>query len=261
MKHKIRNNILLLNKYLKEIKTFKSLGNLDNFLINESNKLSEQDANDLKGAMWENFSDHLCDKESSLTGLTNIIPATPDEDYFLGLDGWGETTYASVDLGVGEKAIKQDKWKNPYAKNEKGRPVTMTWDTISRSVKLVCQGKLKAGRVCIITNLPLSMISQEVKDIFTWIVARDHYEVTLENNLNFWKTFADKIKDDCKRYQSNAKSIIQKEKDDIKKQPMLDFQKEFIDHAIKNQHSFNKAPPRSGKTKIQGGLIEKWLKA
>ena len=257
----MRNNILTLKKYLKQIKTFKELRDLDDFLLSQALKLPNLEANILKGAMWENFSDHLCERESSLTGISNIVPATPDEDYFKGTDGFGTTTYTRPDMEKGEDAILQCKWKNPYLKDENGRPEMLTFDTISRSVKLIMDGKIKYGRVCIMTNLPLSKITQEVKDSFKWIVCKDHMETTLKNNQIFWRTFAEKIDKDFRTYNRKAKDIIKQEKDDIKKYPMLDFQNEQIDHAIKNQHTFNKLPPRSGKTKIQGGLIEKWLKA
>jgi len=257
----MRNNIVGLKKYLKEIKGFRRLSDLDNFLIGKSSNLSPLDSNILKGAMWENFSDHLCEVQSSLTGISKIVPATPDQDYYEGADGFGETTYARPDMGDGELALLQCKWKNPHAKNEEGRPVMLNYDTISRSGKLVMLGKIKPGRICIMTNLPLSMITQEVKDVFKWIVCKDHMETTLKNNQVFWKSFADKIEREYKSYKRNAKNIIQKEKEDIEKFPMLDFQLEQIDHCMKYQHTFNKLPPRSGKTKIQGGVIEKWLKA
>ena len=257
----MRNNIVGLKKYLKEIKTFRELKNLDDFLLSQATKLSELDANILKGALWENFSDHLCEKESSLTGISKIVPATPDEDYYKGADGFCKTTFARPGMADGEDAILQCKWKNPYLKDENGRPVMLTFDTISRSVKLIMDGKIGYGRVCIMTNLPLSKITQEVKDSFKWIVCKDHMETTLKNNQVFWKSFANKIEREYNSYKRNAKNIIQKEKEDIEKFPMLDFQIEQVDHCLRHQHTFNKLPPRSGKTKIQGGLIEKWLKA
>ena len=256
----MRNNILLLKKYLKEIKAFRELKNLDDFLLSQALKLPELDSNILKGAMWENFSDHLCERESSLTGISKIVPATPDEDYYKGTDGFGITTYTRPGMEEGEDAILQCKWKNPYLKDENGRPVMLTYDTISRALKLVMDGKIGPGRVCIMTNLPMSKITQEVKDSFKWIVCKDHIETTLKNNHLFWKTFAEKIDKDYGTYKRKAREIIKQEKENIKDQPFLDFQKEQIDHCLNNTHSFNKLPPRSGKTKIQGGLIEQWLK-
>jgi len=257
----MRNNITGLKKYLKEIKGFKSLNDLDNFLIGQSSTLTPVESNILKGAMWENFSDHLCEREASLTGISEIVPATPDQDYYEGADGFGKTTYARPDMEDGELALLQCKWKNPYAKNDEGKPVMLTFDTISRATKLILDGKIKPGRVCIMTNLPLSMITQEVKQYFKWIVCKDHMETTLKNNQIFWKSFADKIEREFNSYKRNARNIIAKEKENIKDQPMLDFQLEQVDHCMKYPHTFNKLPPRSGKTKIQGGVIEKWLKA
>jgi len=256
----MRNNILILKKYLKEIKSFRSVDDLDHFLRSQS-ELSEPDSNILKGSLWENFSDHLCDKASNITGISEIRPATPDEDYYDGVDGFGKTTYARPDMADGEDAILQCKWKNPYAKDENGRPIMLGYDIISRAVKLIIQGKIKPGRLCIMTNLPLKMITQEVKESFNWIVCRDHFETTLKNNQIFWKSFADKIERDYNSYKRTAKNIIAKEKEDIIKNPFLDFQIEQIEHCMKYPHTFNKLPPRSGKTKIQGGVIEKWLKA
>ncbi len=236
------------------------MSNLDDFLISKSSQLSELESNILKGSLWENFCDHLCERESSLTGISKIVPATPDQDYYKGADGFGETTYTRPNMTDGEQAILQCKWKNPFAKDENGKPIMLTYDTVSRALKLVMDGVIGAGRVCIMTNLSLSMITQEVKDSFKWIVCKDHFETTLNNNRVFWRSFADKIERDYNSYKRNAKNIIAKEKEDIKNNPILDFQKEQIDHCMKYPHTFNKLPPRSGKTKIQGGVIEKWLK-
>ena len=68
----MRNNILLLKKYLKEIKAFRELKNLDDFLMSQALKLSELDANILKGSMWENFSDHLCQRYRVIDCLHDI---------------------------------------------------------------------------------------------------------------------------------------------------------------------------------------------
>ena len=254
----MRNNILILKKYLKEIKSFRSVDDLDNFLLSQSS-LDELDSNILKGALWENFCDHLCDKASNITGISEIRPATPDEDYFKGTDGFGVTTYARPGMTNGEDAILQCKWKNPYAKNEYGGPIMLSYETIARAQKLINDGVIKPGRLCIMTNLSSKMITQEVKDSFKWIICRDNFETTLKNNQIFWKSFADKIERDYNSYKRNAKNIINREKDDNQRYPFLDFQIEQIEHCLKHQHTFNKLPPRSGKTKIQGGVIKAWL--
>jgi len=165
----IRTNIQLLAPHANNISKCKSLSDYCKIFWANNNA-----DNIIKGAVGENLGDEICKVFPNITGFTatDFRPATPDEDYYDGVDTIG-LTLKEIN-GVQENAIRQDKAFNPWHPKTK-----ITWDDVSRSQKLVMKGIVKPGMVCLFTILRDYQITNEVKEVFTWRVTADNYEQSL----------------------------------------------------------------------------------
>jgi len=245
----IRTNIQLLNPYADNIAKCKSFKDYLNIFFSKG-----RSSNYEKGSAGENFFDELCIKHSNITGFTatDFRPATPDEDYYEGIDTVGKSLKEIN--GVEEDAMRQDKFRNPYNPKE-----MIVADQVWRAAKKIITGEIKNGMVLLCTNLYDRQIDNETKNIFPWRVTRDNYEQTLKGNAEFFRNFAKRIEEETNKLQNQHSSIIDKSVKALVSYEDMDHQTLAVKHVLKNTNSFIQLPPGSGKTNIQRSVVATWF--
>ena len=247
----IRTNIKLLKPFSKDIAKCKSFEDYANIFWKAK---TSKDRDDLKGPAGENFFDELCMKYPDITGFTTteFRPSTPDEDYYEAVDTIGKTL-KEID-GKQQDAIRQDKAYNPFNPNEK-----LIWDKISRVLKKVKDNSINGDHVLICTFLREKQLTKEVQSYFEWRVCRNHFENALKGNNEFFRNFAKRIDQECKKLDSQCNNIIENAKESQNNFSLMTYQKQAIKHSLANDISFIKLPPGSGKTEIQKQLAKAWI--
>lgn len=244
----IRTNIQLLAPYANDIAKCKSFQDYLNIFF------SKGILDIVKGSAGENFFDELCVKHSNITGFTatDFRPATPDEDYYEGVDTVGKRLIETN--GVQEDAMRQDKFRNPYNPKE-----MIVADQVWRATTKIITGEIKPGMVLLCTNLYDRQIDNKTKKIIPWRVTRDNFEQALNGNAEFFRNYAKRIIDETAELQNQHSSIIENAVKALASYKAMVFQKQAVKHALKNTNSFIQLPPGSGKTNIQRDIIAKWF--
>ena len=235
----IRPNIRKLKKYCTAIRACNTFSDFFNLMF------AEQNSKELKGAFGENFFDQFCIEYEKQSGFAELRPATEAEDTENGCDAVG-TLYSTR-----AKAYRQDKaFSRGFLKVKHIGSFA--------SFKSLKENKDAVFVIC--TTLRRDQISPIILKTFSpeengYIIARDNFETTIDEDTRFFERFADRVEESCLTLDSLKQEKLKKEFIKLK-----DYQKRAVRHAVDRDKSFICLPPGSGKTVIQSEIAANWLR-
>ena len=239
---KIRPNIKVLAKFSNCIRQCNSVKDFYKVMFKEGN------SPELKGAFGENFFDQYCLEYEKESGFTDFRPATEQEDTENGTDAVGLTYNKLGPNNTQAKAYRQDKAFSDGTLKVKHIGSFSSFKSLRENydaVFIVCTTLRKKD----ISQIILKTFSPEQNG---WIICRDNFEATIDNDDRFFERFADRIDAECAK-------IKQVKKRKPKKFELKDFQEDAVAHAAKHNKSFICLPPGSGKTLIQSEVATQFF--
>ena len=238
----IRPNIRKLKSYCTSIKACNSFSDFYDLMFDDKN------SKEVKGAFGENFFDQYCIEYEKVSGFTDFRPATKKEDMKDGCDAIGMTYNKLGPDQTRVVAYRQDKARK--------RGVLGIKDVAGFSA-FKSRKSNQDAKFILCTTVRMDQISTIVQETFStennsWIICRDNFEATIDDDDQFFERFADRIERECKTL---AEAKIR----EPKHVELKDFQKSAVAHVLENRKSFICLPPGSGKTVIQGEVAFRFL--